>query len=60
MNSFCCKIQILKEHLYDFVTEEDILKGKDRLKNLLDKMKIYGMINSFLPDGVVVYAMKLV
>lgn len=24
MNAFCCKVQILKEHLHDFVTEEDI------------------------------------
>ena len=60
MNGIQVKIQVLKKHLYDYVTEADIAQGKERLKHLIDKKKVYGLINSFLPDGVSVYALRLV
>lgn len=60
MNGIMCKIDVHKKYLLDYVTQEDLNQGKERLKHLIDRKKVYDALNSFLDDGVHVYAMRMV
>lgn len=59
VNAVSCRLVIKDIYLKDEVTEEDKAQGKLKLKFMIDKDKLIGVVNSFIHNDLKIFGKKI-